>query len=111
MTVTKTHFSKRGSLSHRIKVLLNGENVWLRPATSTLNEMKQICKNVILNSKQDYVEFMVHSSELMPGGSPYFKDENSIKQLYEILENLFNYIKHLGFVGITLNEYFSKKTI
>ena len=70
--------------------------------------MKQICKNAFLGSNQDYVEFMVHSSELMPGGSPYFKDERSINQLYIDLEELFTYVKHLGFEGITLNEYYNK---
>jgi hypothetical protein len=108
MTIIKTYFSKRGSICHKIKVLLNGENVWLRPASSTLNEMKQICKTAFFNSNQDYVEFMVHSSELMPGGSPYFKDEKSINQLYIDLEELFAYVKDLGFEGITLDGYYNK---
>lgn len=36
-----------------------------------------------------HLEFMLHSSELMPGGSPYFRTPADIEQLYECLEELF----------------------
>ncbi len=35
------------------------------------------------------VEFMLHSSELMPGGSPAFPDADSIENLYGILDAIF----------------------
>ena len=59
------------------------------------------CKN------EDYLMFMIHSSELMPGGSPNFKTEEDIDKLYEIIENLFSYIQKQGFVGATLREYYN----
>ena len=36
-----------------------------------------------------HVEFMLHSSELMPGGSPWFRDEEAIGALYARLEAIF----------------------
>ena len=53
--------------------------------------------------------FMIHSSELMPGGSPNFKDENSIENLYIDIESIFSYAKSKGYVGITLREYYDRK--
>lgn len=53
--------------------------------------------------------FMLHSSEMMPGGSPSFPDEKSIEELYECIEKLsldvlfflltltFNLSAHFGF--------------
>jgi hypothetical protein len=37
---------------------------------------------------RQYAEFMLHSSEFMPGGSPTFPDERSIDVLFEHLERL-----------------------
>jgi len=36
-----------------------------------------------------HVEFTLHSSELMPGGSPIFRSASDIDRLYEHLEILF----------------------
>jgi hypothetical protein len=42
-----------------------------------------------LRERRTYLEFMLHSSELMPGGSPTFPDQESIEALYRDLEALF----------------------
>lgn len=52
-----------------------------------------------------YVEFMLHSSELMSGGSPSFPDGRSIERLYEDLEVLFS-AAQTHFRGQTLAEYY-----
>ena len=52
---------------------------------------------------------MVHSSELMPGGSPYFKNDKEIENLYEDMELLFSKIVLMGYKGLTLKEYFETK--
>jgi hypothetical protein len=51
-----------------------------------------------------YVEFMLHSSELMPGGSPTFRSEASIEKLYEDLEALFEAAAG-RFQGATMSEF------
>ena len=53
----------------------------------------------------DYAMFMLHSSEMMPGGSPSFPDEQSIEKLYECIERLFLYAKQRGYEGCKLSEY------
>jgi len=77
---------------------------WLRPNGRNLKIMKRILNNCIVN-KQDYVEFMLHSSELMPGGSPRFKNEQSVDILYLDLEALFDEASQ-HFTGCTLSEYY-----
>lgn len=50
------------------------------------------------------VEFLVHSSELMPGGSPRFRTAASIERLYASLEELFADLS--GWCkGLTLAEF------
>jgi hypothetical protein len=52
----------------------------------------------------DYIEFMLHSSELMPGGSPTFPTAGDIEQLYKNLETLFD--EAAGWSrGATLSEF------
>ena len=47
---------------------------------------------------------MLHSSELMPGGSPAFRDASDIERLYERLEILFGQLR--GWCrGMTLQEF------
>ena len=78
--------------------------VWLRPNGKNLAEMLALVKH-IKNSPSSYLMFMLHSSELMPGGSPTFKNIESINNLYLHLELLFNKISK-DFSGITLKEYY-----
>lgn len=77
---------------------------WLRPRGNNLNNMLHLV-NYSISIDDDYIQFMLHSSELMPGGSPIFKDEYSIEKLYEDLEILFDEIKK-NFVGMTLKEFY-----
>jgi hypothetical protein len=57
-----------------------------------------------IEEKRDYVEFMLHSSELMPGGSPRFPRASDIESLYEDLNAVFE-AAHEQFVGMTLGAY------
>lgn len=53
----------------------------------------------------DVVEFMIHSSELMPGGSPYSKTEESVEKIYANLEAMFKQFSDRGVEGVTLSQY------
>ena len=50
-------------------------------------------------------EFMLHSSELMPGGSPRFRTADQIETLYKHLEVLFRRAAE-SFTGQTLTEFY-----
>ena len=51
-----------------------------------------------------HAEFMLHSSELMPGGSPNFATPSDIDRLYEQLEALFEDLSPWCY-GLTLHEF------
>lgn len=76
---------------------------WLRPSGGNLADMQRVVE-MSLAEGQDYAEFMLHSSEFMPDGSPTFKNERDIEQLYEDLEALFTWLAP-RFFGQTLAEY------
>ena len=109
MSIRELHFLGGTSIKSKIKSLLKGGIVWLRPAISSLGEMKLLSKKITQEKSSDYLEFMIHSSELMAGGSPYFKNEDSIERLYYNMRQLFSYVTTLGYQGATLNEYYTLK--
>ncbi|WP_208617492.1 MULTISPECIES: hypothetical protein [Bradyrhizobium] len=79
---------------------------WLRPNGSNLTSMLRIL-DIAISQDRPYVEFMTHSSELMPGGSPYFPTAESVEKLYRDLNELFSQAtKH--FRGSTLSEFYDR---
>ena len=78
--------------------------MWLRPYRKSLNELLFL-SNHVKDEGEDYLEFMIHSSELMPGGSPYFKSEEEIELLYSIMQEYFGWISENGYKGASLSDY------
>ncbi len=76
---------------------------WLCPAESKLNGMLRAARGVRAENA-GHLEFMLHSSELMPGGSPTFRDAVDIERLYEHLEILFEDLS-TWCRGATLKEF------
>lgn len=62
--------------------------VWMRPSGRNRRFLLGLLKQA-RGQCAPYVQFMLHSSELMPGGSPTFRSAASIEKLYEDLEALF----------------------
>ena len=81
-----------------------GQMIWLRPNGRNLKQMIWLLKTIEKDSRYDYIMFMLHSSELMPGGSPTFRTEESIEKLYTDLDTLFKVACH-SFEGSTISEY------
>lgn len=102
MTTMKSKRPMGGSIKQRVKILIKGESLWLRPIMN-VEKLKYLSDMSL--EKCDYVEFMIHSSELMPGGSPYFPDSEAVDMLYKRMNELFFYLKRLGISGTTLSEY------
>jgi len=100
-----------GALTNQLKKVWNdirgkkrGHSVnWLRPVGGNVAQMKQVAEQT-LRRGNDYVEFMLHSSEFMPDGSPTFKNEADIERLYDDLEQLFSWLQSRT-QGMTLTEY------
>ncbi len=77
--------------------------LWLRPDGRNRRSMLKILETAVQDGR-DYVEFMLHSSELMPGGSPRFRSEARIERLYDDLHAVFETARN-RFAGMTLSEY------
>ena len=93
-------------LIREIQFFIIGKKQWIRPDNSfSFKGIKKVID--ICNKNNDYIMFMIHSSELMPGGSPNFKNEDDIEKLYGIIEEIFRYVKELGYAGKTLREYYT----
>ena len=83
--------------------LISGRTIWMRPTTDNIYDLLYLI-DLVKKSDDPYLMFMLHSSELMPGGSPYFKNAADIEDLYEILETIFSYMQ-ADFSGIKLNAF------
>jgi hypothetical protein len=77
--------------------------VWLRPDGRNLGAMLQLLDQV-RGEDAPYAQFMLHSSELMPGGSPRFSSHAKIERLYDDLERLFS-VAAENYRGATLAEF------
>jgi hypothetical protein len=79
---------------------------WLRPNGRNRNSMLAILHQAC-QEQWPCVEFMLHSSELMPGGSPTFQTQDDIEALYDDLEALFSSAAD-QFRGETLSEFYNE---
>lgn len=105
VTVRKIRYMNRFSIREIAKGII-GRKVWLRPALYSNDEMKK----VISLNKTNISEFMMHSSELMPGGSPYFETKEDIEKLYERLDEFFAFAS-ISHKGKTLSELYYEQII
>lgn len=81
-----------------------GNTLWLRPNGRNLQECLGVLRHNQAPGEPDYVMFMLHSSELMPGGSPTFRTEAQIEHLYRELTAIFGKARSLGYTGTTFRE-------
>lgn len=103
----RDHFERESSFGSFVKSMIKGivgRKVWLRPSLCRLQDMIRLVECAEKESPS-VLEFMMHSSEFMPGGSPYYKNEEDISYMYEVLDKLFKYLADLGYNGITLSKY------
>ena len=77
---------------------------WLRPNGHNLDAMLEIL-DWVLERNLRCAEFMLHSSELMPGGSPTFPTAEHIETLYQHLEILFDRAS-ARFRGRTMTQFY-----
>jgi hypothetical protein len=79
--------------------------VWLRPSYTPLPDMKALATRLAAQGVPCF-NIPFHSSEVLPGGSPYTPDERSVQRLLDDLKALLEYlVSGLGAVGRTLGEF------
>jgi hypothetical protein len=93
----------QGTLPARVWNRLFPPRQWLQPNGRNLSPMLRILERA-LRERRRYVEFTLHSSEFMPGGSPTFRTTRSIEDLYRDMEQLFSRAA-ARFAGATLSEF------
>jgi hypothetical protein len=91
------------TFAHRVANRISPAAVWFRPTGRNRRRLFAVIDRVIAE-QSPYAEFMLHSSEFMPGGSPTFPDAASIESLYSDLEALFERIQG-HFRAATLSEF------
>lgn len=92
-------------LLRQAKRLVKGQRQWLRPSKNPSASALCGLLDDVVKADGDYAMFMIHSSELMPGGSPNFPNQASIEALYEVIEKTFEHAAKLRFEGQGMSEY------
>jgi len=95
-----------GGFRRRVAERLFPSVHWLRPNGRNLRSMISLL-NGSRGSEGNYVEFMIHSSELMPGGHPKVSSRAHVDRLYAQLEQLFDSACADGYDGSLLCDYAS----
>lgn len=75
---------------------------WLMPTGTNGPALLRVL-HTVRQERRPYAQFVIHSSELMPGGSPKLPDEPAIDFLYADIEALF--ASAHGFIGQTLSDF------
>ncbi len=94
-----------GAAWARVLGRLGQAAVWMRPFRHKTPEQLVAVHQAATNLGLPCSEMILHSSELMPGGSPVFPDKASIEGLYRTLEVAFEAIAATGARGCTLAEF------
>jgi hypothetical protein len=116
MTILATGFAAREGRLNRFLLKLPGDIFsrvirklfyrmkWLRvfPET-TADDWPALYRAAVINNLP-VIEFMIHSSELSAGMSPYAKTEAAVEKIYRNLESLFEFLKSKAVSGATLSE-------
>jgi hypothetical protein len=113
MTVAKTRPFQWSPMLYRLPVVrrfarrISPERRWLCPVPlfEKRNDKSLLrAARAVRDPVRTHLEFMLHSSELMPGGSPNFRNASDIDRLYEELEALFEELS--GWCrGMTLAQF------
>jgi hypothetical protein len=81
------------------------EPQWFRPYPQMTFERLKAVYEAALGERLPAIEMMFHSSELMPGGSPYHRDRDAVRLLNEKLEQVFGYLREQGCRAMTLSAF------
>ncbi len=104
VTIRSVRMLDSENMKDLLKNGIFGKKLWMRPFSPDNKAMLALVDLVLRENKTDYLEFMIHSSELMPGGSPRFTSKDDIEALYDNLEPVFDKASK-SYKGCILREY------
>jgi hypothetical protein len=88
-----------------INKLFRLEPQWFRPYPHMTFERLKAIYEAAVRERLPAIEMMFHSSELMPGGSPYHRDRAAVGRLNEKLEQVFGYLQEQSCRAMTLTAF------
>jgi hypothetical protein len=86
------------------KLFYTSQPVWLRPTPDMTPALLKALVREARSINLPYLTMMFHSSELMPGCSKYRPDDQSIEELYTLLEIFFTALDSGGIESVTLTN-------
>ncbi|MEM9296675.1 MAG: hypothetical protein AAGA57_12820, partial [Planctomycetota bacterium] len=96
-------FDKPGKVLRKTR-LARGPR-WLRPWPHTTGRDLVAVYREACRQGLPMVEVMFHSSELLPGGSPFWADRAAVDKLYRQLKRLFKHARQQGSRGMTVTGF------
>jgi hypothetical protein len=114
VTIETSRLFRRAPWAYRPPVIrsiatrISPRHSWVCPAENGLRGMLRAARGARARGAS-CVELMLHSSELMPGGSPTFRTAEAIERLYASLEVLFEDLS-AWCQGLTLREFHNRMT-
>jgi len=78
--------------------------VWLRPSYTSLPDMRAFA-DALHARRAPCFNLIFHSSEVLPGGSPYTPDAPSVERFLDDLRRILDHLVALGAVGRTYAEF------
>ncbi len=78
--------------------------IWLRPSYSKAPDMQLLARRILEEGRAP-ANIIFHSSELLPGGSPYNGTRDDVERFYRDLESLLAFLVENGATGSTFREF------
>ena len=96
-----------GQLCRRLFRAVSGAPVkWFRPSRRRPADLLQVAKTKV-EEKAEYIMFMIHSSEFMPGCNPQFRNEQEIDRLFDNIHGAFQWLHQHGAKGATCIDFYN----
>lgn len=76
-----------------LRSFFNLDMVWLRPSYSNSEEMKRLV-DTLAKENVKILNMMFHSTELMPGASPYNKTQKDVDIFLDKIDTVINHIRY-----------------
>jgi hypothetical protein len=87
-----------------LRLLRIARPIWLRPSYSKPSDMTRLARRV-LDEGRAPANIIFHSSELLPGASPYNPTPSDVERFYRDLESLLAFLVEGGATGATFREF------
>lgn len=104
LTAAYADFTPAYQFRRAIRLLRIARPIWLRPSYSKTDDMLWLAEKLVAQ-EAPVANIIFHSSELLPGGSPYNQTAADVENFYHALRVLLDFLARKGAEGRTFLEY------